>query len=210
MLRVGLTGGIASGKSLVAEEFAALGVPVVDTDVIAREVVEPGTEGLAAVVEAFGDDVLDADGNLDRARLRRLVFSDDAARRHLEAILHPRIRAIMDARLDACAEAGAAWALAVVPLLVETGQQDRFDRILVVDVPEDTQVTRVMARDGSSEADARAILARQAGRDERLRHADDVLLNDDAPEPRAALRARIAGLDRRYRELAGARNHAGR
>lgn len=210
MLRVGLTGGIASGKSLVAEEFAALGVPVVDTDVIAREVVAPGTEGLAAVVDAFGDDVLDADGNLDRARLRRLVFSDDAARRRLEAILHPRIRAIMDVRLEACAEAGAPWALAVVPLLVETGQQDRFDRILVVDVPEDAQVARLMTRDGSSEADARAILARQAGRDERLRHADDVLLNDDAPEPRAALRARIAALDRRYRELAGARDHAGR
>lgn len=208
MLRVGLTGGIASGKSLVADAFARLGVPIVDADVVAREVVAPGTDGLAAVVDAFGREVLDADGRLDRRRLRARIFADDAARTRLEQILHPRIRAAMDAQLDAHENAGTAWALAVIPLLIETGQQARFDRLLVVDAPESVQLARVQARDGASEAEARAILDRQAPRDERLRHADDVIVNDSDDTSDPALQARIAELDRQYRHLAGERTRA--
>ena len=203
MLRVGLTGGIASGKSRVAELFSARGVPVVDADVLAREVVAPGSDGLDAVVAAFGAEVLDHDGALNRARLRQHIFADDAARKRLEAILHPRIRERMDRALAAHAEAGHPWALAVIPLLVETGQQGRFDRILVVDASEATQIARLAARDGATEGDARAILARQARRAERLRHADDVIANDadDAP----ALAERVAELDTFYRGLAAGR-----
>lgn len=204
MLRVGLTGGIASGKSLVADAFARLGVPVVDADVLAREVVTPGSDGLAAVVDAFGSEVLAADGQLDRRQLRARIFADDAARARLEQILHPRIRAAMDAQLDAHAAAGADWALAVIPLLVETGQRDRFDRILVVDAPEAVQVARLQARDHASETEARAILERQADREQRLRHADDVIVNAGDDTADAALHERLAELDRNYRRLANA------
>lgn len=211
MLRVGLTGGIASGKSLVADAFARLGVPVVDADVLAREVVAPGSDGLAAVVDAFGPEVLDADGRLDRRQLRARIFADDAARTRLEQILHPRIRTAMDARLDAHEQAGAEWALAVIPLLVETGQQARFDRILVVDAPTSVQLARLQARDGASEAEARAILDRQVGREERLRHAHDVIVNDgDSTSDStrgSGLQARITELDAQYRRLAGERAH---
>ena len=202
MLRVVLTGGIASGKSLVAERFAARGVPVVDTDVIAREVVEPGSEGLAAVVAAFGDDVLTADGHLDRAGLRRRIFADDAERERLEAVLHPRIRAEMHRQLDAHEHAGAPWALAVIPLLVETHQAGDFDRVIVVDTPEAAQIARVMARDGGSEADARAILERQASRAERLRLADHVITNEDVADPIGTIDPQVAALDAAFRRLA--------
>jgi len=202
LLRVVLTGGIASGKSLVAERFAARGVPVVDTDVIAREVVEPGSEGLAAVVAAFGDDVLTADGHLDRAGLRRRIFADDTERERLEAVLHPRIRAEMHRQLDAHERAGAPWALAVIPLLVETHQAGDFDRVIVVDTPEAAQVARVMARDGGSEADARAILERQASRAERLRLADHVIANEDVADPVGTIDPQVAALDAAFRRLA--------
>jgi dephospho-CoA kinase len=176
MIRVGLTGGIASGKSLVAEELAKLGAAVIDADVLAREVVEPGTPGLAAVVARFGDAVL-TDGRLDRARLGALVFADPAARRDLERIIHPAVRARAAELERAAAEAGAAVVVHVIPLLVETGQADDFDRVVVVDVDPATQRERLLRRDGFTEAEADRRIAAQAAREDRLAAADVVLDN---------------------------------
>ncbi|UEX79860.1 dephospho-CoA kinase [Spiribacter halobius] len=197
MLVVGLTGGIASGKTAAAEAFARRGVPVVDTDELAREVVAPGTAGLAEVVDAFGKDVLAADGTLDRARLRQRVFADAAALARLEAITHPRIEALARERLAA---ATGPYAILVVPLLVEKGWQHLVDRVLVVDAAVATQRQRLMARDGIDRDAADAVLARQATRADRLAAADDVIENDG---DRAALEAAVAALDQRYRRLSG-------
>jgi dephospho-CoA kinase len=193
-LRIGLTGGIASGKSTVADLFAGKGVPVIDLDVISRAVVTPGSPGLAAVVEAFGDGVLDAHGTLDRASLRRLVFADPASRRRLESILHPRILA---ETLRECEAAGGPYQIVVVPLLVESGLAGWVDRVLVVDCPMEVQVTRLKARDGATDEQARAILAAQATREARLAVADDVIENAGSPE---ALVEAVERLDRTYRE----------
>ena len=173
-VRVGLTGGIASGKSLVADELAARGAVIIDADVLAREVVEPGTEGLAAIVERFGEGVLQS-GRLDRATLGHIVFADPEARRDLERIVHPAVRA-RAAQLDRAAPMDAV-VVHVIPLLVETGQQDRFDVVVVVDVDPDTQVARLVARDGFDEADARARLGALATREQRRAVADIVLDN---------------------------------
>ena len=173
-VRVGLTGGIASGKSLVAEELAARGAVVIDADVLAREVVEPGTEGLAAVVERFGGSVLHA-GRLDRARLGQIVFADLESRRDLERIVHPAVRA-RAAELEQAAPPDAV-VVHVIPLLVETGQQDRFDVVIVVDVDPETQLARLVARDGLDAADAQARLAAQASREQRRAVADIVIDN---------------------------------
>jgi dephospho-CoA kinase len=172
--RVGLTGGIASGKSTVAEMFAALGVPVIDTDVIARDVVAPGTPGLAAVVASFGPEVVLPDGSLDRRKLRALVFDGAAPRRQLEAILHPRILERMEAL---CATSGGPYQVLVIPLLGESGLAGRVDRVLVVDCSETVQRERLMARDGETAASADRILAAQLDRQARLAIADDVLAN---------------------------------
>ena len=171
---MGLTGGIASGKSLVAEELAKLGAVVIDADVLAREVVEPGTPGLAAIVARFGDAVL-TDGRLDRARLGALVFADPAARRDLERIVHPAVRA-RAAELERAA-GDAAVVVHVIPLLVETGQTGDFDRIVVVDVDPATQRERLLRRDGFTEAEADRRIAAQATRADRLAAADVVLDN---------------------------------
>ena len=195
-LRVGLTGGIASGKSTVASLFASLGVPVLDTDQIARDVVEPGQPALAQVIASFGDAVLAPDGRLDRRALRATVFADPAARARLEAILHPVIRAELARRSR---DAGGPYQVWVIPLLVEGGRTDDVDRVLVVDCPVDLQLARLRARDGESEASARAILAVQASRQARLAAADEVIVNDAAPE---ALAARVSALDSKYRALA--------
>ncbi len=196
--RVGLTGGIASGKTTVSRLFAALGVPIIDSDELAREVVAPGTAGLAAIVARFGAGVLQADGSLDRRALRERVFADPAARRDLEAITHPAIRAEMDRR---SATAGGAYQILAIPLLVEGGTaRGRVDRVLVVDCPEGLQLRRVMARDGSTEAQARAVLAAQASRAARLAAADDVIVNDG---DLAALRDRVAALHAQYLSAAG-------
>ena len=176
-IRVGLTGGIASGKSVVADGLARRGAVVVDADVLAREVVAPGTPGLAAVVERFGPEVL-TEGGLDRARLGAIVFADPAARRALEAIVHPAVRA-RAAELELAA-APDAVVVHVIPLLVETGQADDFDRVVVVDVDPETQVARLRARSGLSESDARARLAAQASRADR-RVAADVVLDNEGP-----------------------------
>ena len=195
-LRVALTGGIASGKSTVADLFAARGVPVIDTDLIAREVVEPGTPALAAVVEAFGPEVLGADGRLDRRRMRERIFGDAAARRRLEGILHPAIRAEMARRSLA---AGGPYQVLVIPLLAEGGRRDHVDRVLLVDVPEELQVERLMRRDGVSREQAAASLGAQAGRAARLAIADDVILNTGRADD---LDHEVTALDGKYRKLA--------
>ncbi len=196
--RIALTGGIASGKSTVAELFGALGVPVIDTDVIARQVVEPGQPALAQVVAAFGAEVLDASGRIDRRRMRQRIFADPDARRRLEAILHPAIRAEMERQSLA---AGGPYQLLVIPLLAEAGRRDHVDRVLLVDVPEETQVQRLIARDGVTREQARASLEAQASRAARMALADDVLVNMGRLDE---LRQAVANLDANYRELADA------
>jgi dephospho-CoA kinase len=179
-MRVGLTGGVASGKSTVAALLRELGAVVVDSDVLAREVVEPGTPGLAAVVEAFGPGVLTADGRLDRPALGAVVFGDQPARRRLEGILHPLIRA-RAAELEAAAPAGTV-VVHDIPLLVETGQADRFDAVVVVDVPVETQVARMVRDRGMSREDALARVKAQASREERLAVATQVVENTGTRE----------------------------
>jgi dephospho-CoA kinase len=199
MYRVGLTGGVASGKSTVAAMFADLGVPVIDTDVLARDVVAPGTPGLKAVAAAFGRELLLPDGGLDRRRLRDLVFADPARRARLEALLHPLILARLE---ELTATAGGPYQVLVVPLLVESGLDRRVDRVLVVDCSEEVQQQRLRVRDGESAAGAARILAAQLGRPERLAAADDVLLNEgDAGE----LRQGVERLHRAYLQAAAAR-----
>jgi dephospho-CoA kinase len=199
MFAVGLTGGIGSGKSTVAECFAALGVPVIDTDVIARQLTAPGSEVLDAIRTVLGESVMQPDGTLDRAALRRRVFADAAARHQLEAILHPLIRQGVE---QALATLAAPYALIVIPLLVETGgYRDVLDRVLVVDCPEALQIARVVARNGLTQDEVKAILAVQAGRAERLAAADDVIVNTASP---AALRADVERLHQRYLALAAA------
>ena len=174
MVRVGLTGGIASGKSVVAAELAARGAIIIDADVLAREVVEPGTPALAAIIDRFGAQAL-SDGRLDRARLAQIVFADPLARRDLERIVHPAVRA-RAAELERAAGA-AAVVVHVIPLLVETGQQEDFDLIVTVDVDHETQIKRLMARNGYTRAEAESRIAAQASRDDRTRNSDVVLHN---------------------------------
>jgi dephospho-CoA kinase len=200
-LRIGLTGGIASGKSTVAQLFAAHGVPILDADRIAREVVAPGSALRAQLFERFGEQIRDSRGDLDRAALRRLVFADESLRRELEALMHP---AIQERTEQLAASTHGAYQIHVVPLLVESNLSGRYDRILVVDSPEALQLARLRARDGSSAAQARAILAAQASRAARLAIADDVIVNDAAAQ---ALRAQVASLHDRYLQLAAARGH---
>ena len=197
---IGLTGGVASGKSAVASRFEALGVTVADADVAAREAVAVGSAGLAEVVEAFGPEVLAADGSLDRAAMRRRVFNDDAQRLRLEAIVHPRVRASLRA---ACEAATGAYAIAAIPLLAEGGGREAYpwlERILVVDVPREVQLERLLARDGIDQALAERMIAVQATRQERLAIADDVIVNDG---PLEGLDGHVAALHQRYRTLAG-------
>ena len=235
MLTVGLTGGIGSGKSTVADCFAALGVPVIDTDVIARDLTAPargtppdarpagglgaapGGAALEEIRAVFGETVMQTDGTLDRAALRRRVFADSAARRQLEAILHPRIRQVV---VDMLATLTAPYALIVIPLLVQRqdrpkgerlaaypsrveagGYRDMLNRVLVVDCPEDVQIARVKARSGLAHEEIKAILAAQTGRAERLAVADDIIVNTATLE---ALRAEVAALHQRYLALAAA------
>lgn len=173
--RVGLTGGIASGKSTVAKLFAALGVPIIDADEVARDVVAPGTALLATLGETFGPGILQPSGALDRRALRNVVFADPDARRTLEGLMHPAIRAETDRRIAA---ARGPYVMLAIPLLAETNGKGRVDRVLVVDCPEDVQIRRLQARDGSTREQALAILAAQATRTQRLAIADDVIRND--------------------------------
>lgn len=199
-LRIGVTGGIGCGKTSVAEAFARLDAPVVDTDAIAHELSAPGAAGQRAVAAAFGPDAVAADGSLDRAWLRQRAFADPAFRARLEATLHPLIG---DETLRRMAAWTAPYGLCVVPLLFESGRLlGHVDRVLVVDCPEETQVARVMARSGLSAAEVRAIMAAQAPRAERLARADDVIDNGGTV---LALERQVAELDRRYRALSEGR-----
>jgi len=198
---VAVTGGVASGKSEVTRRFEALGVFVADADVAARTAVAPGSPGLAQVVAEFGESVLAPDGGLDRGAMRKHVFGNEPARRRLEAIIHPLVRAQL---LRECAAAGSPYAIAAIPLLTEGGGRDAYpwlQRILVVDVAMDAQRARLMRRDGTDAALAERMIASQASREQRLAIADDVIVNDAGVE---LLDEHVAALDRRYRALAAA------
>lgn len=198
-LAVGLTGGIGSGKSVVAAAFAKRGVPVVDADALAHELSRPGEAGYRAIVDRFGREFVDASGELDRAKLRRCAFADDRVRSELEALLHPLIRMRAAA---AIARWTAPYGVVVVPLLLERGGlREQVARILVVDCSEDEQVRRVRARSGLADAEVRAIMATQVTRAARLEAADDVIENSGAP---GRIEPQVDALDRRYRELARA------
>lgn len=199
---VALTGGIASGKSEVERRFAARGATVFDADLVARELVQPGSPALEAIADAFGPGVLDDAGGLDRLAMRNRVFTDPDARARLESILHPRIREILRERSAALDE---GYALLVIPLLVESGGYDWVDRILVVDVPPDVQLARLVARDGITGELARSMLAAQASREARLAIADDRIDNSGPP---GALDAQVAHLHARYEALARRRRDA--
>ncbi|EZH83070.1 dephospho-CoA kinase [Aeromonas hydrophila] len=193
MYVIAITGGIGSGKTTIANQFAELGIEVVDADVIAREVVEPGTPALATIAAHFGSEVITPDGQLDRRRLRERVFTDPQAKGWLNALLHPLIRTEMQRQ---CAAARSPYCLLVVPLLVENRLTALANRVLVIDVDEATQIERTCRRDGVSREQAQAILAAQASRAERLAAADDVLDNQNGtPE---AIKSRILALHETY------------
>ena len=200
MFAVGLTGGIGSGKSTVADLFAAHGVPLVDTDLIAHRITAPHGIAMPQIAAEFGASFIAADGSLDRARMRTLVFSDDGARKRLEGITHPLIRAETEREQR---EAQGPYVIVVVPLLVESGSwKTRVNRVLTVDCSVETQISRVMSRNGFSREQVLAIIARQATREARLAAADDIIDNDNAPVN--ALKAQVEAQHRVYLSLAGA------
>ncbi len=200
-LLVGLTGGIGSGKSTVAQEFAGLGAAIVDTDAIAHELTAAGGAAIAPIRAAFGAGAVTPDGALDRAAMRRRVFAAPAERQRLETILHPLIRAASEQQVRRAASANIPYVILVVPLLVEAGDyRARVDRVAVVDCAVATQIVRTMARSGLSREEVLAILAAQAQREERLAAADDVIDNDAGLD---SLRHQVALLDVKYRQLAG-------
>ena len=201
MFVVGLTGGIGSGKSMVAGMFAALEIDLIDADVAAREVVAPGTTALAEIVEHFGPDILMADGSLDRRGLRRIIFHQKQEKHWLETLLHPLIRRWLTQQIS---DRRSAYCLLISPLLLETGQAEMVDRILVVDVSVETQIARTLARDGGEESTVRAIIAAQIGRNQRLEHGDDIIDND---LPLQTLRQRVETLHQQYLTLAKAKRN---
>ena len=196
VMRVGLTGGIASGKTVVADMFADLGVAIIDTDQVARAIVKPGEPALEDIRRQFGDQFIDQQGALDRSAMRQLIFEDAARRSQLEAILHPRIR---QETMRQAAAANGAYQLIVIPLLAESPMQRCVDRILVVDCSETTQIARLVARDVESELQAGRILEAQASREERLAIADDVIQNDG---DLGDTRAQVESLHSAYLQLA--------
>ena len=195
MLVIGLTGGIGSGKSTVAEMFESLGVPIIDMDRIARQIVEPGQPALTQIKQAFGEKIVAASGQLNRQQLSKIIFDSVEKRHQLEAILHPLIRQETARQL---AELKSPYCIVVIPLLLESEQRSLVDRVLVVDVPESLQISRTMQRDGISAAQVRKILAAQVRRDSRLNAADDVIDNSAAMED---IRHRVDELDQQYRAL---------
>jgi dephospho-CoA kinase len=197
VFRVGLTGGVASGKSTAAKFFGALGVPILDSDQVARDVVEPGQPPLERLVQRFGASILTPDGHLDRPALRDIIFSDPRARADLEELTHPAIGAAMEAR---SASAGGPYQILVIPLLVEKNLRSHVDRVLVVDCAQELQLRRLRARDHSTARQAQAILDAQAPRAVRLKAADDVITND---ADMSAVQRQVETLHTRYLELAG-------
>jgi dephospho-CoA kinase len=194
--KVALTGGIASGKTAISDMFAELGVPIIDADIIAREVVAKGTEVLKTIVEHFGNEVLTETGELDRQKLRTIVFADEQSRQWLNSLLHPLIREEIKQRQH---QAQFAYSISVIPLLFESGQYQEYDRVLVVDCPAEVQLKRLMERDNSSKQQAQAMLDKQATREQRLSIADDVIVNDSDLH---SLKQSVIKLDNQYRQLA--------
>ncbi len=201
MLKIGLTGGIASGKTAVSDQFSRLGVPVIDTDIISRELVEPGKPALQQIADQLGEAFIQEDGNLNRRALRQHIFSHPGARTLLEGILHPAIRREVTQQLRALTS--TPYAIVVIPLLVENGLQDMVDRVLLVDAPEELQIKRVCQRDQISPEQARSILNAQASRDQRLAAADDILENTGDMDTLAAC---VETLHKQYLSLARPRN----
>lgn len=193
---VGLTGGIGSGKSTVAAEFVRLGIQQVDADIVARQVVEPGTAALEAIVQQFGEAIRSSDGQLDRSRLRQIVFNDETAKNWLNQLLHPLIRQEM---LRQLAEATSPYVLLVAPLLLENKLDQLVDTVLVVDVSEQTQINRTSVRDGSSESLVQSIMAAQCSREERLARANQVISNEGSSD---TLPAKVAELHRIFLRMA--------
>ena len=196
MLKIGLTGGIASGKTAVSDHFSRLGVPVIDTDIISRELVEPGKPALQQIESRLGKKFIRHDGSLDRQKLREHIFSHPEARSSLEGILHPAIRQEVSRRLDAIHS--APYAIVVIPLLVENELQGMVDRVLLIDIAEDLQIQRVCLRDNITEKQAQQILAAQASREQRLASADDIIENS---KDLNTLLARVENLHKRYLSL---------
>lgn len=204
MLIIGLTGGIGSGKSVVSSLFSELGAPVIDSDIIARQVVEQGQPGLELLHQAFGQEILTASGDLDRAKLRNIVFSNPEKRIQLEAILHPLIQAEM---LKQASRIDAPYCIFAIPLLIEADQIGLVDRVLVVDAADDVRRQRIKQRDQLDDKQIDAIFAAQLSRQERLSHADDIIDNDIDPDH---LRTQVIDLDRRYSKLARQEKFHGR
>ncbi len=200
--RIGMTGGIGSGKSTVGEYFRALGVTVLDADELTRELTAPGQPALTEIRNLFGDEAIDSQGQLSRAFLRSRIFTDDQQRRQLETLLHPRVYERLVECSDSLEEPYVVW---IVPLLLETGAADRVDRVLVIDCSETLQIERSRARDHQTEAEIRSIMARQLTREARLQQADDVLLNDKDME---SIKEEVSELHRRYLLLATGGNGA--
>ncbi len=196
MYVVGLTGGIGSGKSTVANFFQDLGIELVDADLLSREVVNPGTTALQRIAEQFGSDIITAKGELNRHRLREIIFADPAQKDWLETLLHPLIGELIQARLANC---NSNYCILVSPLLLETRQHELVDRVLVVDASEQTQLARTLHRDESNELTIKAIIASQISREERLKRADDVLENENEL---ALLKGKIATLHQQYLQKA--------
>ena len=196
---VALTGGIASGKTLISITFTRLGAPIVDMDIIAHEVVEPGQPALLRIKETFGTDIIGSNGRLKRSELRAIIFSDPGSRLKLEAILHPVIRQVAEERIR---RVTYPYCLLVIPLLTDRSTYPDVDRVLVVDVDEETQITRLMARDNSSREQAKQALAAQISREKRLKLADDVLVNSGSPEQAAR---EVKNLHQKYLQLAASK-----
>ena len=202
MLTIGLTGGIGSGKTQVADYFAERGAPVIDTDSIARELVVPGQPALQDIVAAFGETILTAEGELNRRALRQKIFARAEARRQLENILHPRIRDEVERRIQSIT---APWCIIVIPLLVETGWQTFVQRILLVDSPTELQISRTMLRDHSDRDEVEKIIASQASRDQRRAAADDIIVNDASLEH---LQQQVEKMHQFYNQLGGSCQNA--
>ncbi|WP_223669480.1 dephospho-CoA kinase [Kangiella shandongensis] len=202
-LHIALTGGVASGKSAVSRYFEELGVPVLDADQVARDVVAIGSQGLLAITEKFGEEVLQADGTLDRRALRNIVFTDDDKLKWLNQLLHPLIRQQMTAWRAEAAKNQALYTISAIPLYYETiyntPEAEQYDRVVVIDASEDIQLERLMQRDDSSVEQAKALISSQAGREERLAIADDVITNDADLQ---SLKQQVIKLDNEYRDLA--------
>ncbi len=200
MLLIGLTGGIASGKTLVSNAFASLGASVIDADIVAREAVAKDSQGLHQLAQHFGNSILDSNALLNRSALREIIFSDSSARQTVDGILHPIIRQLSDNYIAEAKTQGHAYTIYVVPLLVETGQRERFDKILVVDVAQSTQIERLMKRDNIDKKQAQAILDAQASREQRLEIADDVINNEGDIE---TVKQHVKRLHQQYLAISG-------